>query len=182
MSLLHSLAHRWKSLEISGRSGCDLSIYLNKPAALLETLILQRVAFNKDSRLCEGATPSLQKVVLLYVTIPRDLSFLKNLKELHLIRPTYTTGNLSIDQIYAFLLASTNLKRLSLDLGYEEDGRHRNPIAFPELEDLAIHTTHGRDGWTSYMLSVIDAPKAINISTEFDPVPGPRYCNYAYHG
>ncbi|KAG8928464.1 hypothetical protein FRC01_005898 [Tulasnella sp. 417] len=167
LSLLRPVAHRWKQVEIQN-SYWVASAYLNRPAPLLEELILSGASFEQDSNLCAGVTPSLTRVELFRVKVPWNLSFLKSLKYLRLHSVTYKTQTLSIDQIYEVLTACPDLRRLSLTLEFNKDTRLRTPITFPNLESLWIHSSLEQIGLTSHLLSIIDAPNLINMSTDFD--------------
>ncbi|KAG9050760.1 hypothetical protein FS837_002704 [Tulasnella sp. UAMH 9824] len=170
MSLLNLHVHRWKTVKIWS-DDWDASRYLDRPTPLLEELSLAGPSFGPDASLCSGVTPSLSDVKLLRVNLPRDLGFLKHLKELHLYRVTYLTDKLSIGQIYDILSACPNLIRLLLNIEHKEDAHRRTPITFPRLEDLTVASTPRLDGWAAHLLSLIDAPNLLNISTRLDSGP-----------
>ncbi|KIO30700.1 hypothetical protein M407DRAFT_147545 [Tulasnella calospora MUT 4182] len=167
MSLLRPYTHRWKDVTI-WNDYFDTSAYLDRPAPLLEALTLIGVSFGHDSSLCAGVTPSLTKVDFYQVKVPRNLSFLQSLKDLRLHSVVYMNQRLRIGQIYEVLTASPELRRLRLNLEFEEDARRRTPITFPSLEGLKIHSSHDQIGQASQLLSIIDAPNLINMSTDFD--------------
>ncbi|KAG8910092.1 hypothetical protein FRC00_008897, partial [Tulasnella sp. 408] len=139
MSLLEPHMHRWKTLTICKKSWYP-SAYLQRPAPLLENLTLVGAHFGPDTDLCAGVTPSLTRIDLTQVDLPRNLSFLKALKELRLHLVTCTTKMLTIGQIYEILSASPNLRRLTLRVNLnsklEEDARQWPPLSLPSLETL----------------------------------------------
>lgn len=165
-----SLAHRWKAATI-----CDskhgLAAWLHRPAPLLENLTFVGAPFGPDANLSAGVMPSLTRVDLTYVNLPRNHSILKSLKEISLHMVTCTGKTLSLGQICDILSASPNLRRLYLDLICEEDVCHRPPLSFPNLEDLRVRCTECSRRWTANLLSIMDAPNLINMAIEFDRGP-----------
>ncbi|KAG8953420.1 hypothetical protein FRC04_002262 [Tulasnella sp. 424] len=173
MSLLYPLLHRWKSVSIS-TVHWNVSAFLDKPAPLLEELILRGVSFGPDTSLFASATPSLAVVEFLDVKVPRDLSCLKDLKSLQLRGVTNPSGKFTIGRLYDILSASPNLKRLNLDTNYEDDTCRRDPLLFPDLADITVHTTFDPSETTSAIVSMIEAPNLTNLSTQFDDLaPAP---------
>ncbi|KAG8953421.1 hypothetical protein FRC04_002263 [Tulasnella sp. 424] len=169
MAPLYPVAHRWKYVSIAGL-GWNASPFFDKPAPLLEELLLLGVSFEPDTILLADITPSLVAVELVYVTVPRDLGFLKCLKTLQFERVTHPSGKVRIGQLYEILSASPSLRRLSLDTNYDDDTCRRDPLPFPDLADLTVRS-RSEDVSTSAILSMIKAPNLFKLSTEVDHVP-----------
>ncbi|KAG9050761.1 hypothetical protein FS837_002705 [Tulasnella sp. UAMH 9824] len=172
MPLLQPSAHRWKTVTIGPVCEWDPSVYLYQPTPLLESITLLGAYFRPNAKLCAGVTPSLTRVDLVSVSLPRNPSFLKSLKELCLRHVTYGSKSLGIGQIYDILSGSPDLRRLELKLDVEDDTCHRPPFSFQGLEDLSVRCPEGPDRRKVNPLTIIDAPNLKNMEADFDRGPG----------
>ncbi|KAG8977338.1 hypothetical protein FRC05_001736 [Tulasnella sp. 425] len=152
MALCYPLAHRWQSVTVSGFQLNALAFF-DRPAPLLEELHLLGVFFKPDTSFSAG--PWLPK----------------HLKSLRLHEVTYSSGKLTIVQLYDILSASPNLRRLDLATDFEGVPCHRDPLPFPVLADLTVSAPQDQNDLTSAILSMIAAPNLTKIVVQFNNGP-----------
>ncbi|KAG8915334.1 hypothetical protein FRC01_003697 [Tulasnella sp. 417] len=166
MQFLIPHRHRWRKLSITGTQGDSISQYINKPAPILEELIISSAPLSPDTIAFGGIAPFLSSVELSGVMMPEDTQFLRNLNCLQLTRIKYPPGTSPIHKLCDILNACPGLEKLKLDACYMDlqgdqppttrAGRGR--VVLDQLSSLHLRD-YGRANKMSAILGAVIAPR-----------------------
>ncbi|KAG8924463.1 hypothetical protein FRC01_011466 [Tulasnella sp. 417] len=137
------------------------------PVPFLERLDLCKVSISRDTVVFKGVHPVLSDVRLCAVTLPNDLGFLKNLRELHLNMVKGYSGTLPISKLYQILAGSPNLEQLELDADYIDDMLHPPPILFIHLASFSLASSKRGLGCPITIITMIHAPNVTHLDVDF---------------
>ncbi|KAG8924537.1 hypothetical protein FRC01_011371, partial [Tulasnella sp. 417] len=169
-------AHRWRVLELSGDS-VFISRHIKKPVPRLERLDLSLVSISRDTAVFEGVHPVLSAVALRIVTLPNDIAFLNNLRDLTLQGVSGPLGTLPLSQLYQVLACSSNLEQLELDAGFIVDMPQPPPILFTYLASFRLASYINRPRCAAALLAMIHAPNVTHLDIHFHGIPIPAAFN-----
>ncbi|KIO17660.1 hypothetical protein M407DRAFT_32657 [Tulasnella calospora MUT 4182] len=150
--------HRWRKLGVQGW-GADISTYINKPAPMLESLVLYSVLLSSDEIPFGGTTPSLSSVTLGNVGFSQDPTILRNLKDLSLGNITYDQQNPPLSWLRGILSACPDLERLEIDGRYiAEPPPTHQPVLLAKLSSFSLRGLQNPPDTTEAIFGMVTAP------------------------
>lgn len=169
MPLVTTHIHRWQKLEIDGQ-GSAIGKYIKEPAPLLESLTIFAASFSSDEVAFGGVTPSLSSISLRGVAIPKDLTFLRNLRDLSLRENKYNHKNPPLTQLRDVLGACPDLERLDLDAEYttEPSMAERTLVLLAKLSSFILRGSTNPPAITGAICGMISAPRLDSVRFALD--------------